>query len=208
MAEGLTLLSDQAGKARLRKSWPARRRLARVPERGADLDEREGALARARGKPGRSPKITLPIRLTVFSTMAAEALIADTSVYVPSTLAHMECAGLVHRMHIVQVPDSCTFCGPPQRKLDGGAASLRTAGRQSGSKSLARIANVEETKIDREAMGRLAKALAFIGSPDDRSSSPLGWRGDQHRPDIKQARMLFLKVRSSHRRAALASLIE
>ena len=26
---------------------------------------------------------------------------------------------------------------------------------------------MEETKIDRETMGRLAKALAFIGSPDD-----------------------------------------
>ena len=33
---------------------------------------------------------------------------------------------------------------------------------------------MEETKIDRETMGRLAKALAFIGSPDDAVVVALG----------------------------------
>ena len=68
---------------------------------------------------------------------------------------------------------------------------------------------MEETKIDRETMGRLAKALAFIGSPDDpvvvalRQAAETG--GDR---DIKQARALFLKLRPADRRAALASLTE
>ena len=83
------------------------------------------------------------------------------------------------------------------------------AGRQTGSKSLARIANVEETKIDRETMGRLAKALAFIGSPDDPVVIALRLAAETGTDrDIKQARTLFLKVRPSDRRAALASLIE
>jgi hypothetical protein len=65
--------------------------------------------------------------------------------------------------------DGVTIAGASviHERFKRGAASLRTAGRQTGSKSQARIANVEETKIDRETMGRLAKALAFIGSPDD-----------------------------------------
>ena len=68
---------------------------------------------------------------------------------------------------------------------------------------------MEGIKIDRETMGRLAKALAFIGSPDDpvvvalRQAAETG--GDR---DIKQARALFLKVRPADRRAALASLTE
>lgn len=66
---------------------------------------------------------------------------------------------------------------------------------------------MEETGIDRETMGRLAKALAFIGSPDDpvvvalRRAAETG--ADR---DVKQARALFLKLRPADRRAALAAL--
>jgi len=68
---------------------------------------------------------------------------------------------------------------------------------------------MEEAKSDRENMGRLAKTLAFIGSPDDpvvvalRQAAETG--ADR---DIKQARALFLKLKPADRRAALASLTE
>ena len=68
---------------------------------------------------------------------------------------------------------------------------------------------MEETKIDRETMGRLAKVLAFIGNPGDpvvvalRQAAETGTERD-----IRQARTLFLKLKSADRRAALAALIE
>lgn len=68
---------------------------------------------------------------------------------------------------------------------------------------------MDETGIDRATMGRLAKALAFIGSPDDpvvvalRQASETGTDRD-----VKQARALFLKLKPADRRAALASLID
>ena len=65
---------------------------------------------------------------------------------------------------------------------------------------------MDETKIDRETMGRLAKALAFIGSPDDPVVVALRQAAETR--DIKQARALFLKLRPADRRAALASLTE
>ena len=66
---------------------------------------------------------------------------------------------------------------------------------------------MEENKIDRETMGRLAKALAFIGNPDDPVVVALG-QGAETGIDreIKQARTLFLELRQADRRAALASL--
>ena len=68
---------------------------------------------------------------------------------------------------------------------------------------------MEETKIDRETMGRLAKALAFIGSPDDAVVVALRQAAETGTDrDIKQARALFLKLRPADRRAALGSLIE
>ena len=68
---------------------------------------------------------------------------------------------------------------------------------------------MEETKIDRETMGRLAKALAFIGSPDDPVVVTLRQAAETGTDrDIKQARALFLKLRPADRKAALASLIE
>ena len=68
---------------------------------------------------------------------------------------------------------------------------------------------MEETKIDHETMGRLAKALAFIRSPDDPAVVALRQAAETGAGrDIKQARTLFLKLRPAERRAALASLIE
>ena len=68
---------------------------------------------------------------------------------------------------------------------------------------------MEEIKIDRAVMGRLAATLAFIGSPVDpvvvalRKAAETGAERD-----IKQARSLFLKLRPTDRQAALASLSE
>ena len=65
---------------------------------------------------------------------------------------------------------------------------------------------MEETKIDRETMGRLAKTLAFIGSPDDPVVVALKHAAQTGTDrDIKQARMLFMKLRPADRSAALAS---
>ena len=63
---------------------------------------------------------------------------------------------------------------------------------------------MEETKIDRETMGRLAKALTFIGSPDDPVVVALRQAAETGTDrDIKQARTLFLKLRPADRKAAL-----
>jgi hypothetical protein len=68
---------------------------------------------------------------------------------------------------------------------------------------------VKETKIDRETMGRLAKALAFIGSPDDPVVAALRQAAETGTDrDIKQARAQFLKLKPADRRAALAALTE
>ena len=58
-------------------------------------------------------------------------------------------------------------------------------------------------------MGRLANALAFINSPDDPVvvALRLAAESDSDR-DIKQARTLFLRLKPSDRRAALATLTE
>jgi len=66
---------------------------------------------------------------------------------------------------------------------------------------------MEEAKIDREAMGRLAKALAFIYSPDHPTTVALeaaAKSGAEH--DIKKARTLFLRLKPGDRRAAMAML--
>jgi hypothetical protein len=68
---------------------------------------------------------------------------------------------------------------------------------------------MEETRTDRETMGRLAKALAFIGSPDDPVVVALRQAAETGAErDIKQARTLFMKLRPVDRQAALASLSE
>lgn len=66
---------------------------------------------------------------------------------------------------------------------------------------------MEDPVIDRAAMGRLAKALAFICSPDDPTTVALQAAADSgSEKDIKAARALFLKLKPSDRRSALAML--
>jgi hypothetical protein len=68
---------------------------------------------------------------------------------------------------------------------------------------------MEETKINRATMGRLAKALAFIGSPDAPVVLALRQAAESGNDrDIKDARTLFLKLKPADRRAALACLTE
>lgn len=62
-------------------------------------------------------------------------------------------------------------------------------------------------KIDREAMGRLAKALVFICGADHPTTKALQTAADSGTDqDIKRARTAFLKLKSSERNAALAML--
>lgn len=66
---------------------------------------------------------------------------------------------------------------------------------------------MEELKIDRVAMGRLAKALEFICGPDHPTTVSLksaAESGLEH--EIVKARKLFLKLKSGERRAAMAML--
>jgi len=64
-----------------------------------------------------------------------------------------------------------------------------------------------ETTIDREAMGRLAKALAFICGTDHPATVALKVAGESGAErDIRNARTLFLRLKQSERRAALAML--
>ena len=66
---------------------------------------------------------------------------------------------------------------------------------------------MEETVIDRAAMRRLAKALAFICGPQHPTTVALQTASDSgSEKDIKAARALFLKLKPSDRRSALAML--
>lgn len=66
---------------------------------------------------------------------------------------------------------------------------------------------MQEPTIDRAAMGRLAKALAFICGADHATTLALKAAAESGTEgDIKKARTLFLKLKSSDRRAALAML--
>jgi hypothetical protein len=66
---------------------------------------------------------------------------------------------------------------------------------------------MQETEIDRDAMGRLAKALSFICGKDHpttvalRIAAETGTAGD-----IKKARALFVKLKPGERKAALDML--
>ena len=63
---------------------------------------------------------------------------------------------------------------------------------------------MEEVKFDRDAMGRLAKAVAFICGPDHPTTVALKTAAESGSDkDIKKARTLFLKLKPGHRRAAL-----
>ena len=66
---------------------------------------------------------------------------------------------------------------------------------------------MDEKTIDPAAMGRLAKALAFICGPDHPTTVALrtaAASGSER--DIKNARTLFLRLKPGDRRAALAML--
>lgn len=68
---------------------------------------------------------------------------------------------------------------------------------------------MEETKIDRAAMGRLSKALAFICGADHPTTRALKLAADSGKEsDIKHARTLFLRLKPGERRAALTMLSE
>ena len=68
---------------------------------------------------------------------------------------------------------------------------------------------MDETTIDRDAMGRLAKALTFICGADHPTTVALKTAAESGSDrDIKAARSLFLKLKSGERRAALAMLGE
>jgi len=64
---------------------------------------------------------------------------------------------------------------------------------------------MDESTIDRAAMGRLAKALEFICGKDHPTTVALRSAAESGSArDIKAARALFLKLKQSDRRAALA----
>ena len=68
---------------------------------------------------------------------------------------------------------------------------------------------MEETKIDRAAMGRLAKALVFICGADHATTIALKAAAESgSERDIKKARALFLKLKPGDRRAALTMLAD
>jgi hypothetical protein len=66
---------------------------------------------------------------------------------------------------------------------------------------------MEETTIDRAAMGRLVSALVFVCGPDHPTTVALqvaAASGSER--DLKNARTLFLRLKPGERRAALAML--
>jgi hypothetical protein len=66
---------------------------------------------------------------------------------------------------------------------------------------------MDETKIDQAAMGRLAKALAFIWGADHPTTKALQKASDSGTAkDIKDARTLFLRLKPGDRRAALTMI--
>jgi hypothetical protein len=66
---------------------------------------------------------------------------------------------------------------------------------------------MEESKIDRAAMGRLAKALVFVCGADHPTTVALKAAAESGAErDIKNARAMFLRLKPGDRRAALAML--
>jgi hypothetical protein len=66
---------------------------------------------------------------------------------------------------------------------------------------------MDETTIDRDAMGRLAKALVFICGADHPTTVALKAAAETGSArDIKTARAAFLKLKQRERRAALAMI--
>ncbi len=68
---------------------------------------------------------------------------------------------------------------------------------------------MEEAKIDRAAMRRLAKALVFICGPDHPTTVALKAAAESgSEQDIKKARTLFFRLKPGDRRAALTMLAD
>ena len=66
---------------------------------------------------------------------------------------------------------------------------------------------MDETTIDREAMGQLANALTFICGADHPTTIALKAAAESGTErDIKKARTLFLRLKPSDRRAALVMI--
>lgn len=66
---------------------------------------------------------------------------------------------------------------------------------------------MDGTKIDRETMGKLAKALNFILGPGNETSTALKLAAETGADaDIKKARTLFLRLKSGDRASALSML--
>jgi hypothetical protein len=66
---------------------------------------------------------------------------------------------------------------------------------------------MDETMIDRAAMGRLAKALVFVCGPDHPTTVALQAAAESGSArDIKNARTLFLRLKPGERKAALAMI--
>lgn len=68
---------------------------------------------------------------------------------------------------------------------------------------------MEDVTIDRDAMGRLAKALAFICAPDHPTTIALKAAAESgSKQDIAKARKLFLALKPTDRKAAMAMLAD
>jgi hypothetical protein len=68
---------------------------------------------------------------------------------------------------------------------------------------------MDDAGIDPAAMGRLAKAMAFICGPDHPTTVALETAAESGSArDIKSARTLFLRLKPSDRKAALAMLAD
>ena len=66
---------------------------------------------------------------------------------------------------------------------------------------------MEDAKIDRDAMGRLAKALSFICGADHPTTLALQAAADSgSEKDIKKARTLFLRLKPGDRKAAMTMI--
>ena len=66
---------------------------------------------------------------------------------------------------------------------------------------------MDDLTIDRDAMGKLSKALAFICGPDHATTLALKAAAESgSKSDIAKARKLFLGLKSSDRQAAMAML--
>ena len=66
---------------------------------------------------------------------------------------------------------------------------------------------MDETNIDREAMGRLAQALSFICGAEHPTTVALRTAAESgSEKDIKAARALFLRLKPNERKSALAML--